>query len=72
MSLKSDIITIVDNSFCNDDIVDGIYQYIVEDILADLYKESYPAVGRLCDEKLDRSGRLLGEVIGYARYGKGE
>lgn len=69
MSMKQDIITIVNNSFCNDDIVDSVYQYIVEDILADLYKESYNNVGRLCDEKLDRSGKLLGEVRNIARFG---
>lgn len=35
------------------------------DTLASVYIISYPAaaaVAKICDEKLDRSGRLLGEV----------
>ena len=48
---------------------DKVIQYIERFILADLYKESYSAVTRLCDEKLDHSGALLGRVIDYARYG---
>ena len=70
MSLKSEIIEIVNNSFCRDDIIESVILYIEQDILADLYKESYPVVGRLCDEKLDRSGALLGRVREYSRRGK--
>ena len=32
------------------------------DRLAELYKTDYIAVAKICDEALDRSGALLGEV----------
>ena len=30
--------------------------------LAKMYKENYLLIAKLCDEHIDRSGRLLGEV----------
>lgn len=36
-------------------------------ILAAMYRMDYAAIGRLCDEYLDRSGGLLGKVRDQAR-----
>lgn len=47
-----------------------VVRYIEKVILADLYKESSKDVARLCNEKLDHSGALLGRVREYARYGR--
>jgi hypothetical protein len=39
----------------------------LRDVLVPLYREAPLAVANLCDEVLDRSGRLLGEVRIEAR-----
>jgi hypothetical protein len=43
-------------------IVYSMFRIELVDRLAELYKTDYVAVAKVCDEALDRSGALLGEV----------
>lgn len=44
-----------------------IYQHVVEYLGERYRKGERSEIGRLCDDTLDRSGRLLGEVRKFAR-----